>query len=221
MLAGGGPVGLACAVELGRRGIGCLVVEPRTTVSRARPRCKTINVRSMQHLRRWGIAGRLRDRAPLSPAWSCDAVFCTALAGRELSRFTGVLGLVPDGDRFPELGQQAPQYVLEELLRNVVRELPACQLATGFTVTGVGQDEGGVRVTVAGRDGAPAVVTADYLVGCDGPRSVVRDRIGAAYAGEAALRPNFGMVFTAPDLWRHVRHGPAVHYWIINPAARP
>jgi 2-polyprenyl-6-methoxyphenol hydroxylase-like FAD-dependent oxidoreductase len=219
VVAGGGPVGLACAVELGRRGIGCLIVEPRATVSRARPRCKTVNVRSMQHLRRWGIAGRLRDRAPLSPAWSQDAVFCTALAGRELSRFTGVLGLVPDGDRFPEVGQQAPQYVLEELLRDVVRELPACHLATGYTVTGAGQDEGGVRVTVAGRDGRPAVVTADYLVGCDGPRSVVRDQIGAAYTGETALRPNFGMVFTAPDLWRHVRHGPAVHYWIINPAA--
>ena len=217
VLAGGGPVGLACAVELGRRGIGCLVVEPRTTVSRARPRCKTINVRSMQHLRRWGIADRLRARAPLSPAWSTDAVFCTSLAGRELSRFTGVLGLVSEGDRFPELGQQAPQYVLEELLRDVARELPACQLATGFTVTGVGQDEGGVRVTVADRGGGQAVVTADYLVGCDGPRSVVRDRIGSAYTGEAALRPNFGMVFTAPDLWRHVRHGRAVHYWIINP----
>jgi 2-polyprenyl-6-methoxyphenol hydroxylase-like FAD-dependent oxidoreductase len=219
VVAGGGPAGLACAVELGRRGISCLVIEPRTTVSWARPRCKTINVRSMQHLRRWGIAGRLRDRAPLSPAWSTDAVFCTSLAGRELSRFTGVLGLVPEGDRFPELGQQAPQYMLEELLRDVVRELPACQLATGFTVTGVGQDEGGVRVTVADRGGGHAVVTADYLVGCDGPRSVVRDRIGSAYTGEAALRPNFGMVFTAPDLWRHVRHGPAVHYWIINPAA--
>jgi 2-polyprenyl-6-methoxyphenol hydroxylase-like FAD-dependent oxidoreductase len=219
VVAGGGPAGLACAVELGRRGISCLVIEPRTTVSWARPRCKTINVRSMQHLRRWGIAGRLRDRAPLSPAWSTDAVFCTSLAGRELSRFTGVLGLVPEGDRFPELGQQAPQYMLEELLRDVVRELPACQLATGFTVTGVGQDEGGVRVTVADRSGGHAVVTADYLVGCDGPRSVVRDRIGSAYTGEAALRPNFGMVFTAPDLWRHVRHGPAVHYWIINPAA--
>jgi 2-polyprenyl-6-methoxyphenol hydroxylase-like FAD-dependent oxidoreductase len=130
-----------------------------------------------------------------------------------------VLGLAPEGDRFPELGQQAPQYVLEELLRDVVRELPACQLATGFTVTGAGQDDAGVRVTVAGRDGRSAVVTADYLVGCDGPRSVVRDRMGAAYTGEAALRPNFGMVFTAPGLWRHVRHGPAVHYWIINPAA--
>ena len=180
VVAGGGPVGLACAVELGRRGIGCLVVEPRGTVSRARPRCKTVNVRSMQHLRRWGIAGELRDRAPLSPAWSTDAVFCTSLAGRELSRFTGVLGLAPDGDRFPELGQQAPQYVLEELLRDVARELPACQLATGFSVTDAGQDEGGVRVTLAGPDGRPAVVTADYLVGCDGPRSVVRDLIGAA-----------------------------------------
>jgi 2-polyprenyl-6-methoxyphenol hydroxylase-like FAD-dependent oxidoreductase len=219
VVAGGGPVGLACAVELGRRGIGCLVVEPRTTVSRARPRCKTVNVRSMQHLRRWGIAGRLRDRAPLSPSWSQDAVFCTSLAGRELSRFTGVLGLVPDGDRFPEVGQQAPQYVLEELLREVVRELPACRLATGTTVVDAGQDGAGVRVTVADQAGRRAVVTAAYLIGCDGPRSVVRDLIGARYGGEAALRPNFGMVFTAPGLWQHVKHGPAVHYWIINPAA--
>jgi 2-polyprenyl-6-methoxyphenol hydroxylase-like FAD-dependent oxidoreductase len=219
VVAGGGPVGLACAVELGRRGIGCLVVEPRTTVSHARPRCKTVNVRSMQHLRRWGIASRLRDRAPLSPSWSQDAVFCTSLAGRELSRFTGVLGLAPDGDRFPELGQQAPQYVLEELLREVVRELPACQLATGITVVDAGQDDAGVRVTVADQAGQRAVVTAAYLIGCDGPRSVVRDLIGAGYAGEEALRPNFGMVFTAPDLWQHVKHGPAVHYWIINPAA--
>jgi FAD binding domain len=101
VVAGGGPVGLACAVELGRRGITCLVIEPRDTVSHARPRCKTVNVRSMQHLRRWGIAGRLRDQAPLAPAWSSDAVFCTSLAGRELSRFTGVLGLVPTATASP------------------------------------------------------------------------------------------------------------------------
>jgi 2-polyprenyl-6-methoxyphenol hydroxylase-like FAD-dependent oxidoreductase len=219
IVAGGGPVGLAAAIELGRRGISCLVIEPRTTVSQARPRCKTINVRSMEHLRRWGIAGRLRERAPLAPSWSQDVVFCTSLAGRELSRFTGVLGLVHDGDRFPELGQQAPQYVLEELLREVVRELPACTLATGVAVTGVEQDAAGVRVTVAGGAGQQAVVSGRYLLGCDGPRSTVRECIGAAYVGGQALRPNFGMVFRAPGLWQHVRHGPAVHYWIINPDA--
>jgi 2-polyprenyl-6-methoxyphenol hydroxylase-like FAD-dependent oxidoreductase len=219
IVAGGGPVGLAAAIELGRRGVRCLVVEPRPAVSHARPRCKTINVRSMEHLRRWGIADRLRARAPLPPSWSQDVVFCTSLAGRELSRFTGVLGLVPDGDRFPELGQQAPQYVLEELLREVVDELPACTLVTGATVTGVEQDSDEVRVTVAAGDGQRTVVTGSYLIGCDGPRSTVRDRIGAAYVGDHALRPNFGMVFRAPGLWTHVRHGPAVHYWIINPDA--
>ena len=219
IVAGGGPVGLAAAIELGRRGIQCLVIEPRTRVSHARPRCKTINVRSMEHLRRWGIADRLREHAPLPPSWSQDVVFCTSLAGRELSRFTGVLGLVHDGDRFPELGQQAPQYVLEELLREVVHELPACTLATGATVVDVDQDTDGVRVTVADGTGQRRVVAASYLIGCDGPRSTVRERIGAAYVGDHALRPNFGMVFRAPGLWTHVRHGPAVHYWIINPDA--
>jgi 2-polyprenyl-6-methoxyphenol hydroxylase-like FAD-dependent oxidoreductase len=219
IVAGGGPVGLAAAIELGRRGVRCLVVEPRTAVSHARPRCKTINVRSMEHLRRWGIADRLRARAPLTPSWSQDVVFCTSLSGRELSRFTGVLGLVHDGDRFPELGQQAPQYVLEELLREVVDELPACTLATGATVVDVEQDSDEVRVTVAAGAGQRTVVAGSYLIGCDGPRSTVRDRIGAAYVGEHALRPNFGMVFRAPGLWTHVRHGPAVHYWIINPDA--
>jgi 2-polyprenyl-6-methoxyphenol hydroxylase-like FAD-dependent oxidoreductase len=219
VVAGGGPVGLAAAIELGRRGIRCVVVEPRADVSRARPRCKTVNVRSMHHLRRWGIADRLRERAPLPADWSQDIVFCTSLSGRELSRFTGVLGLVPDGDRFPELGQQAPQYVLEELLRDVVRELPACTLATGITLADVAQDDGEVRVTMADAAGRRSVVSAAYLLGCDGPRSTTRERIGAGYLGDHALRPNFGMVFRAPGLWDHVRHGPAVHYWIINPAA--
>jgi 2-polyprenyl-6-methoxyphenol hydroxylase-like FAD-dependent oxidoreductase len=219
IIAGGGPVGLAAAIELGRRGISCLVIEPRTTVSHARPRCKTVNVRSMEHLRRWGIAGRLRERAPLAPSWSQDVVFCTSLAGRELSRFSGVLGLVPDGDRFPELGQQAPQYVLEELLREAAAELPACRLVTGVRVVAVEQDLSEVRVTVTDAAGEQAVVAGCYLLGCDGPRSRVREHIGAAYAGDHALRPNLGMVFRAPGLWQHVRHGPAVHYWIINPEA--
>ncbi|MDD7939183.1 FAD-dependent monooxygenase [Actinomycetospora lutea] len=219
LVAGGGPVGLATAVELGRRGVDCVVVEPRTAVSHSRPRCKTVNVRTMEHLRRWGIADRLRERAPLPVAWSQDVVFCTSLSGHELSRFHGVLGLAPEAGRCAEPGQQAPQYVLEELLREVVGELAPATLATGHRVVALDQDEHEVRVEVADEAGATRTVVADFVVGCDGPRSVVRARIGADYAGEHALRPNFGMVVRAPDLWRHVRHGPAVQYWTVNPVA--
>jgi 2-polyprenyl-6-methoxyphenol hydroxylase-like FAD-dependent oxidoreductase len=219
LIAGGGPVGLAAAVELGQRGIECVVIEPRATVSHARPRCKTINVRSMEHLRRWGIADRLRERAPLPVAWSQDIVFCTSLTGYELSRFSGVLGLSPETGRCPEPGQQAPQYVLEELLREVADELPSVTLATGRRVTRLEQDEGEVRVAVADAAGPDRVIAAAYVLGCDGPRSVVRDAIGAAYVGEHALRPNFGMVFHAPELLERTVHGPAVQYWILNRVA--
>ncbi len=219
LIAGGGPVGLATAIELGRRGINCLVVEPRMTVSRARPRCKTVNVRTLEHLRRWGIAERLRERAPLPVTWSKDIVFCTSLTGHELSRFTGVLGLTAEGDRFAELGQQAPQYVLEELLRDVADELPTVWLARGYRVLGLEQDEGEVRVAIAAEGGEESVVSADFVVGCDGARSVVRAAIGSDYVGEHALRPNLGMVFRAPVLLNRVRHGPAVQYWIVNSIA--
>ncbi|MHC1558923.1 FAD-dependent monooxygenase [Actinomycetospora sp. C-140] len=219
LVAGGGPVGLATAVELGRRGIDCVVVEPRPSVSRSRPRCKTVNVRTMEHLRRWGVAGRLRERAPLPVDWSQDVVFCTTLSGHELSRFRGVLGLAPEAGRCAEPGQQAPQYVLEELLREVVAEIPSCTLVTGSRVVALEQDEDAVRVVVDDGAGSTRVVGARYVVGADGPRSVVREQVGVDYLGEHALRPNFGMVVRSPDLWRHVRHGPAVQYWTVNPVA--
>jgi len=93
LIAGGGPVGLAAAVELARRGIECLVIEPRVTVSHARPRCKTVNVRTLEHLRRWGLADRLRERAPLPVAWSNEIVFCTSLTVILLFQVTS--GAVP------------------------------------------------------------------------------------------------------------------------------
>ncbi len=107
LVCGGGPVGLALAVELGLRGIPCLVIEPREQPTRLRPRGKTLNTRTLEHFRRWGIADRVRAAAPLPPSWSQDVSFCTTLLGTEITRFHGVLGLQDMGVS-PELGQQLP-----------------------------------------------------------------------------------------------------------------
>ena len=87
LVSGGGPSGLAAAIELGRRGIEVVVVEPRTTLDPLRARAKTTSVRTMEHLRRWGLADRLRSASPIPVAHAQDVVFCTGLLGHEITRF--------------------------------------------------------------------------------------------------------------------------------------
>ncbi len=80
LVVGGGPVGLALALELGLRGVRTLVVDQRDRAG-AQPRAKTTNVRSMTHMRRWGIAEALRDAATLPRDYPTDIVFATSMFG--------------------------------------------------------------------------------------------------------------------------------------------
>ena len=122
VVIGGGPVGLSLAMELRYHGVGCAVIEPRTSVSAVRPRAKTTSARTMELFRRWGFAERIRARAPIPVSWSSDVVFCTAAAGAEVTRFTGTLGLGLAGDDLvAEPGQQVGQPVVEQALRGFDR----------------------------------------------------------------------------------------------------
>jgi 2-polyprenyl-6-methoxyphenol hydroxylase-like FAD-dependent oxidoreductase len=212
LIAGGGPAGLAAAAELTLHGVDCVVIEPRVTVSHRRPRAKTTSIRTMEHLRRWGLADTLRAAAPLPVAWSQRVTFCTSLAGERITDFEGAFGLTTcRDDRFAEAGQQVPQPVVEEVLR---RHLRGQDLRLGCSVTGLTQHDD--RVVVQVSDGSE--IEARYVLGCDGASGVVREQIGARYAGQSHPQSNFNVMFRAPSL--DTRLGPAVQYWITGGAVR-
>jgi 2-polyprenyl-6-methoxyphenol hydroxylase-like FAD-dependent oxidoreductase len=218
VIAGGGPVGLATAIELSVHGVASVVVEPRGEVSWLRPRAKTTSARTMEHFRRWGIAQVLRAQAPMPQAWSDEVVFCTTLLGREVTRIRHCMGLDLDHDELvAEGGQQAPQPLVELVMRNKINSLPQTELLTGWRVRSFNQDHGGVDTVIENASGEARAIHSAYLVGCDGARSVVREGIGSTLAGSADGRPNFNIVFRSPTLAHRLRHGNAVHYWVLNP----
>ncbi len=216
LIAGAGPVGLALAIELGHRGIPCLVVERQDRVGHS-PRAKTTNVRTREHLRRWGIADALRRASPIPPNYPPNVVFATRMNGHLLARFENAFnGARARNPLYAEEAQWVPQYTLEEVLRAHAAELPGVSIAFSTELTGFTQDSGGVTARLRQPDGSVTERRASYLVGADGARSFVRRAIGARMSGTRDVAQNYSIIFRAPDLATRQTHGPAIMYWMVN-----
>jgi 2-polyprenyl-6-methoxyphenol hydroxylase-like FAD-dependent oxidoreductase len=220
LIVGAGPTGLSLAIELGSRGVSCLVVERNDRVGHA-PRAKTTNVRTRTHLRRWGIADQLAAVSPFGVDYPSDVAFVTRLAGPALATIRNASSCAPArSPLYPEHGQWVPQYKLEEVLRGHAASLDAVEFHFSTELVGASQDEGHVSATLRDRHtGAERHVVADFLVGADGARSAARDLIGASMDGQYGLSRNYNIVFHAPGLSDAHRHGPASMYWQVNPDA--
>jgi 2-polyprenyl-6-methoxyphenol hydroxylase-like FAD-dependent oxidoreductase len=181
IIVGGGPVGVALAVELGLRGISCVLVETRIGMHRI-PKGQNLTHRTLEHFRFWGIADELRTARVMPPGYpigevtayeSLSSEFWHAPAGRELLHAF-----------YAEANDRMPQYQMEMVLRRKMASLPHIDSRFGWTAKAVEQDGNGVRVAIA-KEGAAAseVLEADYVVGCDGGHSVVREQIGIERGG--------------------------------------
>ena len=217
LIVGGGPVGLALAEELTYRGQPVTVVEPRTAIDHSRPRAKTTSVRTMEHFRRWGVADRLREVAPLRADWSQRVTFVQTVTGREITHVDDCLGLSAGPDLAPEPAQQVTQPLVEEVLRADLERKAGVELLFGWRAVEVNDGPAHAQVVVVDEAGRRRTLKALWVVGADGPRSVVRAAMGARYEGAVAGRPNVNITFRSHELADRIPHSPSIHYWVLNP----
>ncbi len=182
IIVGGGPVGVGLAVDLGQRGISCALVERHQTPQRI-PKGQNLTQRTLEHFYFWGIVDELRAARVMPPGYPIGGLtaygnlmsdYWFAPAGREVVR-----------SYYFQANDRLPQYQMEDVLRKRVAEFPTIKALFGRSAKKIEQDDNGVRVTVAD-EGWPyeeQVLTADYVVGCDGARSLVRDSLGIERGG--------------------------------------
>src|SRR5947207_9678775 len=162
VVAGGGPTGLMLAGELALAGIDVAIVERRASQELAGTRSRGLHSRTIEVLDQRGIADRFLSEGQVAQV--------AAFAGTPL-----------DISNFPSrhpYGLALLQSKFERILAGWVGELQV-PIHRERDVTGFVQDATGVDVELS--DGT--ALRADYLVGCDGGRSVVRKAAGIEFPG--------------------------------------
>ena len=226
LIVGGGMVGLSLAVELGSRDVPCILISEEETTA-THPQGNSLNSRTMEHYRRLGLSEEIRT-AGLPTDHATDVVYATRFAGWELARLPMPSTAEKLADpvqtaQTPEPIHRANFFFIEPILKARVDTLPSVDVRFGHRLIEFAQDADGVAATVERvADGERLGISCDWLIGCDGARSTVRQSLGIGYAGtggedETFMRGRMLSTYVdAPALAKTMKFEPGWHYWTIN-----
>lgn len=219
LIVGGGPVGSTLALDLAWRGIDTIVAEQNPAGQLPGVKCNHVAARTMETFRRLGIAQIVRDTG-LPADHANDVAFRTSAIAEDFARipipcrrdrYTRKDG--PDGWwPTPEPPHRINQIYLDPLLADAARAQPKVRYLNNTRVIGFAQSESGV---VAETDNAR--IECEYLIGCDGPSSMVRREIGAQLTGDAMIGRTQSTYIRAPGLRSMMRAEPAWSTQVMNP----
>lgn len=217
LIVGAGPVGLTLALDLGRRGIRCIVIE-RNATSIQLPKMERCNARTMEIYRRLGVAEQIRD-AGLSREAPMDVFLAPSMADAPIAHLpypsvaNAKTEIAAHNDGRPlEPYQLISQYTLEPLLRSFLDAFPNVTVRFGCELLNFSQDARAVSAGVHTAAGSDETIRASYMVGCDGGSSTVRKQLGIQLQGEGNIRKLRQALFHCPDLYRRIPMGRGRHY---------
>ncbi len=222
LIVGAGPVGLTLAIELGQQGVSCIVIDRRPELGKL-PKMERSNARTMENFRRAGIADRIRA-AGLDNDLPMDVFICLENVVNEpllhhpypsVNELKRAGRSINDGSLPLEPYQLISQYTLEPLLRDVAIELAGVTVLFGHELLEFTQDDSGVVATVTVDGSDTVTLSADYLAGCDGGASTVRQQLGIELRGESLLELRQAL-FYCEDLFERIPIGKGRHYHIAD-----
>jgi 3-(3-hydroxy-phenyl)propionate hydroxylase len=162
VIAGGGPTGLMLAAELALAHIDVAIVERRASQDLAGSRAGGLHSRTIEVLDQRGVADRFLSQGKVM----------------QVAGFALITLDISDCPTRHNYGLALTQNHIERILAAWVDEL-AVPIYRGREVTGFAQDDTGVDVEL----GDESSLRAQYLVGCDGGRSLIRKKAGIAFPG--------------------------------------
>ena len=162
VVAGGGPTGLMLAGELALAGVDVAIAERRASQTLTGSRAGGLHARTIEMLDQRGIADRFLSQGQVA----------------QIAGFAWIPLDISDVPTRHHYGLALWQRHIERILDGWVDEL-AVPSYRGREVTGFAQDAAGVDVALS--DGPS--LRAQYLVGCDGGRSLIRKAAGIEFPG--------------------------------------
>ena len=207
---------MALAVELGQRGIACALVERRREPQRI-PKGQNLTQRSVEHFYFWGVAEELRAARLLPPEFPMSGIVAYCDLSNEYWYAPPLREIV--NSYYFQNNERLPQYQSEHVLRTRMAQLASVEARFGWVAETIEQDAGGVRVTIAKDGGAEReVLEADYVVGCDGGHSTVRQQIGIERGGADFNELMVLALFRSRELHEKLkRFPPRSTYRVIHP----
>jgi 2-polyprenyl-6-methoxyphenol hydroxylase-like FAD-dependent oxidoreductase len=224
IVAGAGPVGLTLTIDLGRRGIRCLIIE-RHPSTLPWPKMDRSNARTMEFYRRIGIADRVRALG-YPPDNPMDVFLTTRLSDPPIAvlRYPSVaerrkqIAESPNGEWLLEPYQLVSQNQLEPLLKEVAEATPNVTVRYGCELVDFWQDSNGVTVATRSVDGKEETLRCGYLAGCDGGTSTVRKKLGIRLEGRGGIRQLVQVIFRSEHLCERIVTGKGRHYQFADAA---
>ena len=173
IVAGAGPVGLLTALALARQDVSVLVLEAEPGLTRDL-RAGTFHPPSLEMMAPYGITDEMHKTAIKVPRWQIR------------DRKEGVIvdwdvSLIKELTPYP-YRLHLEQHRLTPIIHSKLRECPNAEVRFSHEVTDFSQTADKVVVTAKTPGGAEKL-EANWLVGADGGRSMVRKCMGVAFDG--------------------------------------